>query len=146
MSEEVKINRGLIGVYFDRSEVSDINGAEGQLTYRGYSIDDLAQNGTFEETAYLLIHGELPSAAQLAAFDSALKDARQLPGPVIDVIRATQNGHPMDVLRTAVSALGALEPEDKGATAEAFTARGIALTSQIPMIVATHPEQLELLK
>ena len=138
MTDEVKINRGLIGVYFDRSEVSDINGAEGKLYYRGYSIDDLAQGGTFEETAYLLIHGNLPNADQLAEFDQGLRAARHLPDAVVDIIRAAQSGHPMDVLRTAVSALGALQPEAKDADPEAFIARGIELTSQVPMIVATH--------
>lgn len=138
MHDEVKINRGLIGVYFDRSEVSDINGAEGKLYYRGYSIDDLAQNGSFEETAYLLMHGELPNKAELTQFDSRLREARVLPDAVIDIIRAVQSGHPMDVLRTAVSALGAIEPEDRDADEADFIARGIRLTSQIPMIIATH--------
>ena len=83
MTENVKINRGLKGVYFERSAVSDIDGAAGELTYRGYSIHDLAQHSTFEETSYLLIHGELPTADQLAEFDASLKSARVLPAPVL---------------------------------------------------------------
>ena len=105
MSDNVKINRGLKGIYFERSGVSDIDGAKGELSYRGYSIHDLATHSTFEEVCYLLIHGDLPTADQLAAFDTALKAARVLPAPVLDIIRATKDGHPMDVLRTAVSAL-----------------------------------------
>lgn len=101
MNDEVKINRGLIGVYFDRSGVSLIDGAKGELSYRGYSIHDLATHATFEEVAYLLIHGELPNKNELAEFDAALKAARVLPPRVYDIITACKNGHPMDVLRTA---------------------------------------------
>ena len=138
MSDDVKINRGLKGVYFERSGVSHIDGARGELSYRGYSIHDLATRSTFEEVAYLLIHGELPNAAQLADFDVALKAARTLPDEVLTIIAAIRNGHPMDVLRTAVSALAALEPDSQKTGEEAFIANGIRLTSQVPMIVAAH--------
>ncbi|MCR9113873.1 MAG: citrate (Si)-synthase [Rhodobacteraceae bacterium] len=138
MSDDVKINRGLLGIYFERSAVSDINGAKGELSYRGYSIHDLATQSTFEEVAYLLIHGELPGAGELSGFDARLKAARVLPGPVYDIIRAAKDGHPMDVLRTAVSALAALEPGSQQVGEEAFIENGIRLTSQIPMIVAAH--------
>ena len=100
MSDDVKINRGLKGVYFERSGVSDIDGRAGSLTYRGYSIHDLATHATFEEVSYLLIHGELPNAAELAAYDAHLKAARALPAPIYDIIRCCAGGHPMDVLRT----------------------------------------------
>ncbi|MCE8528874.1 citrate (Si)-synthase [Ruegeria pomeroyi] len=138
MSDEVKINRGLVGVYFERSGVSHIDGSQGELSYRGYSIHDLATHSTFEEVAYLLIHGELPSVAELADFDSRLKAARSLPPAVFDIIRSTKDGHPMDVLRTAVSALAVLEPGSRAVSEEAFVENGIRLTSQIPMIVAAH--------
>ncbi|MCE8539300.1 citrate (Si)-synthase [Ruegeria pomeroyi] len=138
MSDEVKINRGLVGVYFERSGVSHIDGSQGELSYRGYSIHDLATQSTFEEVAYLLIHGALPSVAELADFDSRLKAARSLPPAVFDIIRATKDGHPMDVLRTAVSALAALEPGSRAVSEKAFVENGIRLTSQIPMIVAAH--------
>ncbi|MDK3074057.1 citrate synthase [Sedimentitalea sp. JM2-8] len=138
MSEPVKINRGLKGVYFERSGVSDIDGAAGTLSYRGYSIHDLATKSTFEEVSYLLIFGELPSAGELAGFDARLKAARTLPPQVHDIIRACKDGHPMDVLRTAVSALAALEPESQQVGEDAFVANGIRLTSQVPMIIAAH--------
>jgi citrate synthase len=138
MTENVKINRGLKGVYFERSAVSDIDGAAGELTYRGYSIHDLATQSSFEEVCYLLIHGELPTAEALATFDARLKAARTLPTDLFDIIAACRNGHPMDVLRTAVSALAALEPESQQVGEEAFIANGIRLTSQVPMIVAAH--------
>ncbi|UWR52287.1 citrate (Si)-synthase [Phaeobacter inhibens] len=138
MSDNVKINRGLKGIYFERSGVSDIDGAKGELSYRGYSIHDLATHSTFEEVCYLLIHGELPTADQLAEFDASLKSARVLPAPVLDIIRATKDGHPMDVLRTAVSALAALEPNSQQVGEDAFVANGIRLISQVPIIIAAH--------
>ncbi|MFV1592668.1 citrate synthase [Phaeobacter sp. JH20_36] len=138
MSDDVKINRGLKGIYFERSGVSDIDGAKGELSYRGYSIHDLATHSTFEEVCYLLIHGELPTAEELAGFDAALKSARVLPPTVLDIIRATKDGHPMDVLRTAVSALAALEPDSQQVGEDAFVANGIRLISQVPIIIAAH--------
>ena len=75
--EKIEIHRGLKGVYFERSATTFIDGKAGELRYRGYSIHDLAQQSTFEETAYLLLHGELPTVSQLTAFDRALKAARR---------------------------------------------------------------------
>ena len=77
MTDGVKINRGLKGIYFERSGVSHIDGAKGELSYRGYSIHDLATQSSFEEVCYLLINGELPTAAELAGFDARLKAARR---------------------------------------------------------------------
>lgn len=138
MSENVKINRGLKGIYFERSAVSHIDGSAGTLSYRGYSIDALATQSTFEEVSYLLIYGDLPTQAELANFDAKLKDARELPASVYDVIRATKDGHPMDVLRTATSALAALTPTSQDVSVDAFIENGIKLTSQVPMIIAAH--------
>ena len=138
MTDAPKINRGLMGVYFDRSAVSDIDGAAGRLFYRGYSIDDLATQASFEEVCYLLIMGELPTATELAAFDARLKAARVLPDAVYDIIRATAKGHPMNVLRTAVSALAALETGSSDATEEGMLENGIRLIAQVPMIIAAH--------
>jgi len=138
MSENVKINRGLKGVYFERSGVSDIDGSKGELSYRGYSIHDLATKSTFEEVCYLLIHGELPNADELAGFDAKLKAARSLPPAVYDIIASCKDGHPMDVLRTAVSALAALDTDSQKVGEEAFIENGIRLTSQVPMIIAAH--------
>jgi len=138
MSKNVKINRGLKGIYFERSAVSHIDGSAGTLSYRGYSIDALATQSTFEEVCYLLIYGDLPTQAELADFDAKLKDARELPASVYDVIRSTKDGHPMDVLRTATSALAALTPTSQDVSVDAFIENGIKLTSQVPMIIAAH--------
>ena len=91
-AEAIKIHRGLKGVYFDRSPCTFIDGKAGELRYRGYSIHDLAEHSSFEETAWLLLHGELPNAQQLAGFDAELKAARKLPPPVLDIIRAIKCG------------------------------------------------------
>ena len=138
MSTDVKINRGLKGIYFERSGVSHIDGAKGELSYRGYSIHDLATRSTFEEVCYLLIFGDLPSAIELADFDARLKTARSLPPAIYDIIESTKQGHPMDVLRTAVSALAALEPQSQNVGEDVFTENGIRLTAQVPMIIAAH--------
>lgn len=135
---EDRVYRGLKGVYFDRSPATYIDGKAGELRYYGYSIHDLAEQSSFEETGYLLLHGELPAADQLKAFDQELKGARRLPGEVVDIITAIQHAHPMDVLRTGVSALAAFDPDREDDSPEAVLRKGIRLTSQVPMIVAAH--------
>lgn len=133
-----KIYRGLKDVYFERSATTFIDGKAGELRYRGYSIHDLAQNSSFEETAYLLLYGELPKKAELAAFDKDLREARQLPQAIFDIIKSVRHGHPMEVLRTAVSALGTFDPDLNDGSRAAMLRKGIRLTSQVPMIVAAH--------
>jgi citrate synthase len=138
MNEE--IHRGLKGVYFDRSRVCYIDGRAGELRYRGYSIHDLAERSSFEETCYLLLKGELPAREQLEVFDSGLKSARKLPREILDLLKIVKAAHPMDVLRTAVSALAAFDPEVADNSPEAIVRKGIRLTSQVPMIVAAHEQ------
>jgi citrate synthase len=138
MITATEIHRGLKGVYFDRSRVCYIDGRAGELRYRGYSIHDLAQNSTFEETCYLLLRGELPTKDQLNEFGSELKAARTLPPQILEVIRVVKNAHPMDVLRTAVSALAAFDPQVADNSPQAIVRKGIRLTSQVPMIIAAH--------
>jgi citrate synthase len=136
--EKIEIHRGLKGVYFDRSQVCYIDGRAGELRYRGYSIHDLAQHSTFEETCYLLLKGELPTRAQLDSFTAELKAARRLPEGVVEIIRAVRGAHPMDVLRTGVSALAAFDPETADKSPEATLRKGIRLTAQVPMLIAAH--------
>ena len=135
---DVTIHRGLKGVYFERSSVSSIDGRAGELRYRGYSIHDLAECSTFEETAYLLLEGALPSASALAEFDAALRMARAIPPAITEIVCAIRHAHPMEVLRTAVSALGALDPDANDASRDAVLQKGIELTARVPTIVATH--------
>ena len=136
--QKVQLHRGLREVYIDRTKSSFIDGDIGKLLYRGYDIHDLAEKSNFEETAYLVMNGELPTQARLDAFDAELKANRELPGEILDVIRLTRNSHPMDVLRTAVSALSAYDPETEDNSAEATLRKGMRLTAQAPTIVAAH--------
>ena len=138
--KKVQIHRGLNGVYFDRSKVCDIDGKAGELRYRGYSIHDLAENSTFEEACYLLLHGELPSRAELDVFSAELKGARSLPREILDLIALVKRAHPMDVLRTAVSALAASDPDVADNSPAAILRKGLRLTSQVPMIVTAHEQ------
>ena len=140
-TESAEIHRGLKGVYFDRSRVCSIDGRAGELRYRGYSIHDLAEHSTFEETCYLLLRGSLPTRPELDAFAAELKAAHALPEAVFDVIRTVRTAHPMDVLRTGVSALSAFDPEVRDKSPAATLRKGIRLTAQVPMIIAAH-EQL----
>ena len=136
--QKVQLHRGLREVYIDRTQSSFIDGDVGKLLYRGYNIDDLAEKSSFEETAYLVMNGELPTQAQLDAFDAELKASRELPAEILDVIRLTRNSHPMDVLRTAVSALSAYDADTEDNTVEATLRKGVRLTAQAATIVAAH--------
>jgi len=137
-TDDITLHRGLSGVYFDRSETTFIDGKEGILEYRGYNINELAEHSTFEETAYLLIHGALPTQAQLDEYDAELKAARDLPEPIFDLIDLVKDSHPMDALRTAVSALAGFDPDRNDNSAEATIRKGLRLTSQVPSIVMAH--------
>jgi citrate synthase len=137
-TEKIEVHRGLKGVVFDRSRVCYIDGRAGELLYRGYSIHDLAERSSFEETCYLLLNGELPAAARLEAFEAELKVARTLPAAAYDIIRTVSRAHPMDVLRTVVSALAAFDAETADNSPEATLRKGVRLTSQVPMIIAAH--------
>ncbi len=137
-SEKADIKRGLKDVVFDTSEASFVDGQAGKLLYRGYNIHDLAERSTFEEIVYLLFYGELPTQSQLDAFDAQLRASRGIPKQVVDVIRVVANSHPMDALRTAVSALSAFEAEVNDISEEATLRKGVRLTAQGPTIVAAH--------
>ncbi len=136
----IQIYRGLKEVYFDRSRACFIDGRVGELRYRGYSIHDLARYSTFEETCCLLLQGELPTRGELETFTEELKAARAVPEQIYDLVRAIKAAHPMDVLRTAVSALAAFDPEVGDNSAAATLRKGVRVTSQVPVIVAAHEQ------
>ena len=128
--QKVEIKRGLRDVYIDRTKSSFIDGKIGKLLYRGYNIDDLAQHSTFEETIYLLMYSELPTQSQLDTFTAELNSSRALPEDIISLIDIVKDSHPMDVLRTAISALSAFDPETEDNSTEATLRKGIRLTAQ----------------
>jgi len=135
---EAALARGLKDVVLDTTESSFIDGETGVLLYRGYSIHDLAQNSNFEEVCYLLLHGALPKKAELEAFSQRLTANRALPDQVIEVIRLVKDSHPMDVLRTATSALSAFDPDTEDNSREANVRKSERLTAVFPTIVAAH--------
>ena len=111
MSANKKVG-GLAGVSAGSTALCTVGKEGAGLTYRGYDIYDLADNAGFEEVAYLLMHGKLPTREELAAYIAKIKSMRGLPDAVKTVLEATPaSAHPMDVLRTAVSVLGNVEPE-----------------------------------
>jgi len=113
MPEPAEVQRGLQDVVALESRICFIDGRQGRLIYQGYDIRDLAARSTFEEVAYLLWYGRLPSAAQLSELKARLGPLRTLPEPLVQQIdRMPVEAHPMDILRTAVSALALFEPEE----------------------------------
>ena len=136
--ENATLYRGLREVYIDRTTSSYIDGKAGRLYYRGYSIDDLAENCSFEEIIYLVMIGELPTSDQLSGFVTELKANMELPEAIIDIIKITKDAHPMDVLRTAISALATFDPDVDDNSAEATLRKGTRLTAQAPTIAAAH--------
>ena len=133
-----EIMKGLKDVYLDTTESSFIDGQVGKLLYRGYDIHDLAEKSTFEEVIYLLLYGALPTGQQLQEFDGVLKSNRRIPDEVIQVLDLVKASHPMDALRTGISAMSAFDPEVADNSVEATIRKGIRLTAQGPTIVAAH--------
>jgi len=133
-----EIRKGLKDVYLDTTESSFIDGEEGKLLYRGYNIHDLAEKSTFEEVVYLLLYGKLPNRQELQEFDGLLRANRRIPDEVIQVLDLVKNSHPMDALRTGISALSAFDPEVTDNSPEATIRKGIRLTAMGPTIVAAH--------
>jgi 2-methylcitrate synthase len=109
---EKKKTGGLAGIVAGETQISAAGGAH-TLEYRGYSIYDLAEQACFEEIAYLLVHGQLPNITHLAGYKRKLQSLREVPTDLKDVLELIpQEAHPMDVMRTATSFLGNIEPED----------------------------------
>ena len=127
---------GLEGVIAGETAVSTI---EGGLQYRGYSILDLARSATFVETAYLLLHGELPTEEQLADFRAILTEDAEVDPSVIDLIRAVPlHVSAMDVLRTSISAAAHFDPNLEDDSPSASISKATRLLAQIPILIAAR--------
>ncbi len=134
---ETTSSKGLKNVIAADSRISDVDGQAGQLIYCGYHIDELAEHSTFEETSYLLLNGELPTASQLVEFSELLKKHRAVPQETLDLLKSMPDGtHPMSMMRTAVSELGVLDSGESEHSVEAFTERSIKLTAQLTTLLA----------
>ncbi len=128
---------GLEDVIAARSAVCTVDGGAGRLYYRGYEIGDLAGAVPFEDVTQLLWFGELPAPEAARAFRARLASARALPEPLVALLRTLpRDGHPLDVLRTAVSFAALLDPDAGAIDAEANLRKAIRLTVLIPATVA----------
>jgi citrate synthase len=131
--------KGLEGVVATTSSICYIDGDQGVLAYRGIDIHELADHSTFEETCYLLWFGKLPTREELKNLQGRLAEERKLDPAIFNLLRtAPRHVQPMDVLRTAVSALSFYDPEEKKNDHDANIHKAIRLTSQIAMIVAAY--------
>jgi citrate synthase len=129
---------GLEGVIAGETAVSTIE-AEGGLRYRGYPVAELVEHATFDEVAFLLLHGGLPDRSQLAEFRRRLAAAHTLPPPLPDLLRALPPGvPPMDVLRTSVSVLAHFDPDARDDSHGANLRKAERLLAQIPVAVAAQ--------
>jgi 2-methylcitrate synthase/citrate synthase II len=137
MTEPQEIKKGLAGVVVDYTAVSKVNPETNSLLYRGYPVQELAASCSFEQVAYLLWNGELPSAPELEAFERAERSQRALDPAVQRVIdELPLTAHPMDVVRTAVSVIGALDPSWDDSSPEGNLVKAMALFAKLPAIVA----------
>ncbi|MEO6115163.1 MAG: bifunctional 2-methylcitrate synthase/citrate synthase [Pseudolysinimonas sp.] len=137
MSETVDIKKGLAGVVVDTTAISKVNPDTNSLLYRGYPVQELAEKCSFEQVAWLLWHGELPTEAELAGFEKAERAGRALAPDVKAAIDLTSlTAHPMDVVRTAVSVLGANDPQAEDSSPEANLAKSVRLLAAVPAMVA----------
>jgi len=128
---------GLRGVVVGASTVSDVVGDKGELIYQGYNIHELAKSSTFEEVAFLLWNKRLPRRSELDELKRAIGEAYAVPKPIIDLLRQIpREADPIDVLRTAVSALEFYDPEARNISREVSFKTSIKLTAQFPTLVA----------
>jgi citrate synthase len=128
-----EVHRGLAGVVADTTAISVIDEETGTLLYRGYPAPDLAASRSFEEVAYLIWHGELPDASELAGFEELERSQRELPPGLAEVVAGLPlTCHPMDVVRTAVSWLGTATT----AASEDNLGTAISLMAKIPTVIA----------
>lgn len=130
---------GLEGIVAGLSSICDIDEEKGGLHYRGYPIEVLADSASYEEVCYLLLAGHLPTPSELSTFSEQLATSRKLPDGLITLLHTIPDTvHPMDVLRTAVSYLGMMDPDTSDFSDTANFRKALRLLAQTPMILASH--------
>lgn len=128
---------GLEGVIAGPTTVSHVNPDRNSLMYRGYDIRDLVRQSTYEEVAFLLIQGHMPTSAEYERFCDQLKEQRALPATLLDAFKsAPADSHPMDLLRAGVSLLALAEPDRNDNAHDANLRKAIRLTAQFPTLIA----------
>ena len=136
--EQKTKNIGLRGVTVADTRISDVNGENGTLIYRGYRIEDLAESSTFEETAYLLLHDMLPSEQQLKKFRQKLRDARSIPGFILQTLRRLPpQSPPMDMLQAAIPLLAMADPQLFEESREANVSKAVRLIARTPELITS---------
>ena len=137
MSDEIK--KGLVGVISDETKVSKVMPEINSLTYRGYAVQDLAEECSFEEVAYLLLYGELPNKKQLKKFEKEERKNRDISKNLIKIIKNyTKKSHPMDTTRTSISVMGLEDPETSDNSVKANYRKAIRLLAKISTAVAAN--------
>jgi 2-methylcitrate synthase len=135
--EKMNTKKGLEGAVIDTSSVSKVNAETNSLLYRGYPVQDLAENCSFEEVAFLMYHGELPTPAQLEEFSAKERNYRGITPVAQNVIKALpKKSHPMDAIRTGVSILGCEDARIWDATPATNLDKAIQLLAKIPTLIA----------
>ena len=135
MTEDIK--KGLLGIVVDETEVSKVMPEINSLTYRGYAAQDLCAKCKFEEVAYLILNGELPSAKQLKNFEKVERKERNLSKTLLESIKNfPKKSHPMDVARTAVSIMGLEDKETKDNSREANLRKVMRIFAKTPVALA----------
>ncbi len=136
-TDQREVRKGLVGVYADTSSVSKVMPETNSLTYRGYAVQDLCEECSFEEVAYLLWNGELPDRDQLAGFKAAEAAEREVSPTLHGVIRSfPHSAHPMDAIRTAVSFMGMEDPEAADVSEPAQRRKAMRMFAKIPTAIA----------
>ncbi|BBZ12584.1 bifunctional 2-methylcitrate synthase/citrate synthase [Mycobacterium branderi] len=131
------IHKGLAGVVVDTTAISKVVPETNSLTYRGYPVQELAAHCSFEQVAYLLWHGELPTDAELALFCQRERASRRLDRSMLSLLtKLPDNCHPMDVVRTTISYLGAEDPDEDDSAEAANYAKALRMFAVLPTIVA----------
>jgi 2-methylcitrate synthase len=137
MSDETTIHRGLDGVVVDATRISKVMPEINSLVYAGYPVQELCEHCHFEEVAWLMWHGELPTAKQLTDFMALGRGQREISADLLSVIqKSPRTAHPMDVLRTAVSFLGSEDTEMDKTDAATNLKRAISMMAKIPTMIA----------
>ncbi|WP_137724923.1 bifunctional 2-methylcitrate synthase/citrate synthase [Prescottella subtropica] len=131
------IHKGLAGVVVDTTAISKVVPESNSLTYRGYAVEDLAAHCSFEQVAYLLWNGELPTDAQLELFCQRERASRRADRSMLSLVaKLPDNCHPMDVVRTAISYLGAEDPEEADNSPNVNREKALRMMAVLPTIVA----------
>ena len=138
LTDEKTYSPGLEGVLAGESDICQVDEGESGLRYRGYAIEDLAEGASFEEVAYLLLFGALPTQQQLKRFAEQIAEASVIPNVAQEFVHhVPPDAHPMDILRTGVSVLGMADPEAADHSHDANLRKAIRLLAQIPLLIVS---------